>query len=62
MRVLDRYNALVTAGELRPDATQADAAARLDKLQFALEAVPPRGSILWRLSKAKAPPPRGVYL
>ena len=62
MKVLDRYNALVTAGELRPDATQADAAARLDKLQFALEAVPPRGSILWRLSKAKAPPPRGIYL
>jgi cell division protein ZapE len=62
VKVLDRYHALVTAGELRPDATQADAAARLDKLQTDLEAVPPRGSVLWRLGKAKAPPPRGLYL
>ena len=62
MKVLDRYHSLVSAGELRPDATQADAAARLDKLQFALEAAPPRGSILWRLGKAKPLPPRGIYL
>ncbi len=61
MKVLDRYRVLVTAGELRPDVTQADAAARLDKLQTDLEATPPRGSILWRLGK-KAPPPRGLYL
>jgi cell division protein ZapE len=60
--VLDQYNALVAAGELREDATQADAAARLNRLQTELEAVPPRGSILWRLGKAKPPPPRGVYL
>lgn len=62
MKTLDRYNALVAAGELRPDPTQADAAARLDRLQAQLEAVPPRGSVLWRLGKAKAPPPRGIYL
>ena len=62
MKVIDRYTALVTAGELRADATQAGAAARLDKLQFELEAVPPRGSILWRLGKAKPVPPRGIYL
>jgi cell division protein ZapE len=62
MKVLDRYHALVTSGELRPDVTQADAAARLDKLQFDLAAVPTRGSILWRLGKAKPVPPRGIYL
>ena len=43
-------------------ATQAAAAARLDTLQVALEAVPPRGSILWRLGRRKPEPPRGVYL
>ena len=60
--VLSRYEALVTAGELRADPTQADAAARLAKLQAELEAVPPRGSVLWRLVKRPAPPPRGIYL
>ncbi len=62
MNVLDRYHALVTAGELHPDPTQCDAAARLNKLQTLLEAEPPRGSILWRLGKAKPLPPRGIYL
>jgi cell division protein ZapE len=60
--VLDRYNALVAAGELREDAEQADAAARLNRLQNELEAVPPRGSILWRMFKAAPVPPRGIYL
>ena len=62
MTVLDRYHALVAMGELRADVEQADAAARLNRLQAELEAVPPRGSILWRLGKAKSPPPKGVYL
>jgi cell division protein ZapE len=62
LRVADRYAALVAGGELRPDPVQAEAAARLDALQAALEAVPPRGSILWRLGKAKPPSPRGIFL
>ncbi len=62
MKVIDRYRLLVTASELRPDTMQADAAARLDKLQTDLEAIPPRGSVLWRLGKAKVLPPRGLYL
>ncbi len=62
MKTFDRYQALVAAGELRPDAIQAEAAARLDALQGQLEAVPPRGSILWRLGKARPPSPRGLYL
>jgi cell division protein ZapE len=62
MTVLNRYHALVAAGELREDPEQADAAARLNRLQSELEAVPPRGSILWRLGKAKPAPPKGIYL
>ncbi len=62
MPVLSRYHALVSAGELRPDAIQAEVAARLDRLQTDLQAVPPRGSVLWRLGKARPPSPRGVYL
>ena len=62
MPVLDRYNALIAAGELRADETQASAAAHLNRLQIELEAVPLRGSILWRLGKAKPPPPKGIYL
>ena len=62
MKVLDRYQALVAAGELRADATQAAAAAQLDALQTALEAVPPRGSTLWRMIGKKPEAPRGLYL
>ncbi len=62
MSVADRYHALVAAGELKADPEQAAAAERLNQLQIALEAVPPRGSLLWRLGKAKPPPPRGIYL
>jgi cell division protein ZapE len=57
-----RYAALVSAGELRPDAEQESAAKRLNQLKEALEAVPARGSVLWRLMGRKAEPPRGIYL
>lgn len=56
------YDALVAAGELRPDAEQGAAADRLDALQQELEAVPRRGSILRRLAGRKPTPARGVYL
>lgn len=62
MTVLARYTALVAAGELRADSVQAETAARLNRLQSELEAVPPRGSILWRMIKAAPEPPRGIYL
>ena len=58
MKVADRYAQLVAAGELREDQAQAETAARLNRLQAELEAVPPRGSVLWRLGKAKPPPPK----
>ncbi|HEY6815163.1 MAG TPA: cell division protein ZapE, partial [Croceibacterium sp.] len=57
--VLARYEALVTAGELRPDPQQRAAAAGLDVLQRQLEAEPPRG--LLKLFR-KAEPVRGAYL
>ena len=62
MNVVDRYHTLIAANELNPDPAQADAAVRLATLQVALEAVPPRGSTLWRMFAAKPVPPRGVYL
>ena len=62
MNVADRYAALIAQGELRPDETQADAAKRLQRLQSELEAVPPRGSVLWRMAGRKPAPARGVYL
>ena len=35
---------------------------KLDELQQQLEASPPRGSLLWRLTGRKPAAPRGVYL
>ena len=61
-RVIDRYEALIVKGELRPDAEQLRAAQRLDALAEALQAVPKRGSLLWRLAGKAPVPPRGVYL
>ena len=60
--LLNRYAALVAAGELRVDSEQAAAAHRLADLAATLEAVPKRGSTLWRALGRKPEPPRGVYL
>jgi len=60
--VLAAYDALVAAGELRPDPEQRAAAGRLNRLQAELEAVPKRGSLLWRLAGRKPEALRGVYL
>ncbi len=62
MTLLAQYDALVAAGELRPDPEQRAAAERLDQLQRELEATPPRGSLLWRITGRKPPSPRGVYM
>lgn len=59
---LARYHALIAAGELRPAADQLAAAERLDRLQQELEAVPPRGSVLWRMLGKAPAAPRGLYL
>jgi cell division protein ZapE len=60
--LLTAYDALVSAGELKPDADQAQAAAKLADIQAQLEAVPPRGSTLWRFLGKKPDPVRGLYL
>lgn len=61
-QLFSRYEALVAAGELRADPDQRAAALRLDRLQQELEAVPPRGSTLWRLLRKQPEPPRGLYM
>jgi cell division protein ZapE len=60
--VSTRYGDLVAAGELRPDPEQAAAARRLNALQTELEALPEKGSIVWRVLRKKPEPPRGIYL
>jgi cell division protein ZapE len=60
--VLAAYDALIAAGELKADADQALAAAKLADVQQQLEAVPPRGSTIWRLLGKKPDPVRGLYL
>ena len=57
-----RYQQLIAQEELTPDADQDACAKRLAQLQEELEAVPPRGSILWRAFGKKPEPPRGVYM
>ncbi|MEJ7925239.1 cell division protein ZapE [Sphingobium sp. AN641] len=60
--VIDRYRALVTAGELRADPDQEAGARRLDGLQRELEAAPPRGSTLWKMLRKPPEAPRGIYM
>ena len=60
--LLAAYQALVATGELRPDLDQANAATKLADIQQQLEAVPPRGSTLWRFLGKKPDPVRGLYL
>jgi cell division protein ZapE len=60
-RVLARYNALVAAGELRPDPEQRAAAERLDRLQDELENLGQPG-LIGRLLGRKTASPRGLYL
>ena len=60
--VLAAYQALVAAGELQRDPQQAAAAERLEGLQQELEAIPSRGSLLWRLARRKPDRTRGIYL
>jgi len=61
--VVQRYNELVAAGELRPDLEQAAAVTKLHALQQELESPPPATGFLGKLLGRKAAPsPRGVYM
>ena len=57
-----RYEMLVAAGELRRDPDQQRAIDKLTALSAGLEAVPRRGSVLWRSLARKPDPIRGAYL
>lgn len=57
-----RYQALIAQGELKHDADQDHCAKQLARLQKELEAVPPRGSILWRTFGKKPASPKGIYM
>ena len=57
-----RYEALIAQGELKSDPDQQACAKRLAQLQEELEAVPPKGSLLWRTFGKKPEPPRGIYM
>ena len=59
---LQRYDALVAAGELRPDPDQRGAALALDALAATLAATPPRGSLLWQMLRKAPAATRGIYL
>ena len=60
-KVLNAYDALVAASELRPDAEQRAAAVRLDALAAALE-TPKKPGFLSRLTGRGGNGPRGVYM
>jgi cell division protein ZapE len=59
---LAAYEALVSADELKSDSDQRAASEKLADIQQQLEAVPPRGSTLWRFLGKKPDPVRGLYL
>ena len=60
--ILARYYALIEAGELKADPDQRAAVSRLARLQTDLEAVPKRGSVLWRALTRKPDSIEGVYM
>ena len=60
--LLARYDELIAAGELQPDLDQRAAAERLARLQSDLEAVPKRGSVLWRALARRPEAAKGIYM
>jgi cell division protein ZapE len=60
--VLTRYDALVAAGELRPDPDQRRTVERLHRLAGELAGMPEKGSVLWRMLRKPPAPPRGIYM
>lgn len=60
--VLQQYEALLAAGELRPDDDQRRTAERLDALARELSAAPRKTGLLSRLLGRSQPPPHGLYI
>ncbi len=59
---LAAYEKLIADGELRADADQRVVAERLAQCQAELEAVPRKGSLLWRALRKAPDPVRGLYM
>ena len=62
MTPIQRYRALVEAGRLKPDAEQAQAAARLDRLYEALKSYRPGASRRFLFFRSGDATPRGLYI
>jgi cell division protein ZapE len=60
--MINRYEALIACGELRPDPEQEAAVERLDRMQKELEATAAPRGLLGKIFTRKPPGPRGVYL
>ena len=60
--MLDRYEALIASGELRPDEDQLKATKFLDQLQRQIESIQSEGGFLSKLLGPKAKRPRGLYM
>ena len=60
MTPIERYRGLLAAGKLKPDAAQAEAAERLDRLYHALEEYRPRRARWFHFGRPQAP--RGLYI
>ncbi|MBV1917436.1 MAG: AFG1 family ATPase [Sphingomonadaceae bacterium] len=60
--ILSRYEALVEAGELTPDAEQAGAVRRLETLQSDLEISVAEAGLLRKFLGKSRPKPRGLYM
>ncbi|MEO1044475.1 MAG: cell division protein ZapE [Pseudomonadota bacterium] len=57
-----QYRKMLDNDELKPDPDQQNTVTSLNRLQQELEAVPPRGSMLWRVFGKKPEPLRGIYM
>jgi cell division protein ZapE len=60
--LIEKYEAMVASGELRPDPDQRATVERLASLAAELEAQPAKGSVLWRMLRKAPVPPRGLYM
>lgn len=61
-KFINHYDRLVAAGELRADPDQKAAVILLSNVKEELEAVPPRGSVIWRALGRKPKLVKGIYM
>ena len=60
--VLARYDDLLASGQLHPDPDQRATVLRLHALAQELDALPVKGSVIWRMIRKPPPVPRGLYM